>query len=206
MGILGAVVFFLPPSPPWRAGRGVRARARPIFLLLSVAGRDAPHPKVPKVPETVVRPRRDSKGALPRATSTEASLVSVRECGKPALPFAVGHGRDRDPRGTRRTGSGLTRGEGEGSRGTRTGTERNRGPGLCLCLFRPAVRFPHPNHVYYSRLPVRPSTARPRRSLPAGKHSFGPEPERGRRRTGRRTGTLTGSGTGESTENLAELP
>ena len=179
----------------------MRARARPIFLLLSVAGRDAPHPKVPKVPETVGRPRRDSKGALPRATSTEASLVSVRECGKPALPFAVGHGRDRDLRGTRRTGSGLTRGEGEGSRGTRTGNGSESGTGS-LSLSVP-TRRPFPRIRITSTTPdSRPSVARPRRSLPAGKHSFGPEPERGRRRTG----TLTGSGTGESTENLAELP
>src|ERR1700755_80047 len=147
MGILVAVFFFLPPPPPWRAGRRGAAPSPPYFSFTFRRGEDAPPPQGSQRP----RNGRTTPHETRKALSPERRPPKR---GKPALPFAVGHGRDRDLRGTRRTGSGLTRGEGEGRRGRRTGTDRNRGPGLCLCLFRPAVRFP----VYYSPIPnpVRP--------------------------------------------------
>src|ERR1700748_298558 len=67
MGILGAVVFFFLPSSlsPRGGGAGGAGASPPDFSFTFRRGEDAPRPKVPKVPETVGRPRRDSKGSPP---------------------------------------------------------------------------------------------------------------------------------------------
>ena len=146
--------FSFLPLPPGGPGGGVRARARPIFLLLSVAGRDAPHPKVPKVPETVGRPRMRLERRSP-PSDVHRGLTGVgagvrkagfafcrrpRKGSGPARDTADGIGIDQRGRGRE---SGDTDGERIGI-GDRVS--------VSVCSDPPSVS-PHPNHVYYSRLP-----------------------------------------------------